>query len=999
VSDFSQQFEYLGTMSRIYLHRQSLKSQIGRWLMVWLCFACWARAVDAQHPLSYSITTEQGMPSNEVYELAQDDFGFVWIACNSGLYRYDGIRFRRFGTSAEKGKAIINVYHDADDHIWCRNPAGQLFIVGGDSLRLLFEPRTDNPLPAMTAFAPDGQFFAYEQFELKRYDPTGKLLSKWLIPPPNPERWYPSDLYYHRGKVYFQFSMGGLVRLDLKSGGVELLTLGLDGRTEPLGGGFFERGNQLFMRSPDPSSEVLRLFRLDGTTFVQVWEFPNPQNRERWLRLTPTDTGSIWIHTNNGTAMLAETPQGWTLGPKLFTGNQVSGNLHDREGNTWFSTLNTGLTIVPDLRIHRLDIENPLLTQNFSAIGALSDGTVLAGTYSGGLVSIDLSNGKIEPRYEALSSKPYAVKKIRPLRDGVIVSQRVSHYHMFTGTVADPLPLTNSRDMLLVGDTVFDAAPEAILFYPRSTWKTAFPDSLPRLRKVGGRALEREQPNGPLYMACNDGTFFRRRGSIQEFRLHGKPVIASTFCPGKNGIWVATLNDGLLLLHDGELVKQYGKSAGMPELWIRNVIEVGNMLIFSSENYLSKLDLTTGKTQSLSRSAGFSPADINQLTVADEKIWLATNKGILTIPLDFEVSSHVAPNVRIAEVFVNERAVQKKGIIDLPNDNRNLRIVFEGTSFSSRGNFAFEYRIAGLDTTWVSTGAAANYAIFSALPPGSYNFEVRTVDENGEHSISPAQLQFSVEAPYYLKVWFWALVLATVVIVTLGIFQVRLRFIRRRHHLEQQYIASQLTALKAQMNPHFMFNAINSIQDLVISRDIRNSNLYLSKFSSLMRKVLDASGNEMVLLDDEVEMLRLYLELEQLRFGSDFEFVIDLVPELQNRSVLLPSMIIQPFVENAIKHGLLHKKGTKRLEISFSLGGGLICTITDNGVGRKRSAEIKARAAKTHTSFSTKATVKRLDLIQQLYGSEVALEIVDLEANGEALGTRVEITLPMRENA
>ncbi|MBP6639105.1 MAG: histidine kinase [Bacteroidia bacterium] len=951
----------------------------------------------AQHPLYYSITTDQGMPSNEVYELVQDDFGLVWIACNSGLFRYDGVRFRRYSTLAEKGKAIINVYHDDHDQIWCRNPAGQLLIVEGDSLRLLYEPRTDNPLPAMTAFAPDGQFFAYEQFELKRYDPSGRLLSKWSISPPNLEGWYPHDLYYHLGKVYFQFSKGGVVRLNLKSGGVEVLKPGLDGQNEPLDGGFFENGNQLFMRSPDPNSELMRLFRLEGTTFVQVWELANPQNRERWLRLTSNDTGSIWIHSNNGTALLSETPQGWNLGPKLFAGNQVSGNLHDREGNIWFSTLNAGLAIVPDIRTHRLDIENPLLTQNFSSICALSDGTVLAGTYDGRLVSMDLSNGKIEPRYEAQSTKPYAVKKIRPIPDGVIVSQRVSHYHLFSGAVADALPPTNSRDLLLVGDTVFDAAPMAILFYPRSSWKTVFSDSLPRLRKVGGRALEMEQPNGPLYMACNDGTFFRKHGSIQEFKLKGKPVIASTFCLGKGGVWVASLNDGLLLLRDGELVKQFAKAEGLPELWIRNVIETDRWLVFSSESYLSKLDLKTGAVQSLSRSAGFSPADINQLTVVDGKIWLATNKGILTIPLDFEVFSPVPPNVRIADVFVNENAVQKEGIIALPHDNRNLRIVFEGTSFSSRGNFGFEYRIAGLDTAWVSTGAAANYAIFSALPPGSFVFEVRTVDENGVHSTNPALLRFRVAVPYYFKAWFWALALVAVFVVILGFFQVRLRFIRRRHHLEQQYIASQLTALKAQMNPHFMFNAINSIQDFVISKDVRNSNLYLTKFSRLMRKVLDASGHEMVLLEDEVEMLQLYLELEQLRFGAEFNFEIVLAPELQQQHVQLPSMIIQPFVENAIKHGLLHKKGEKRLDIHFELGLGLVCTITDNGVGRKKSAEIKARATQAHASFSTKATLKRLDLIQQLYSSEVALEIVDLEEGGEAKGTCVEIRLPVRE--
>jgi LytS/YehU family sensor histidine kinase len=132
-----------------------------------------------------------------------------------------------------------------------------------------------------------------------------------------------------------------------------------------------------------------------------------------------------------------------------------------------------------------------------------------------------------------------------------------------------------------------------------------------------------------------------------------------------------------------------------------------------------------------------------------------------------------------------------------------------------------------------------------------------------------------------------------------------------------------------------------------------------------MRKVLDASGRESISLQDEIDILDLYLELEKLRFGKDFEYTIQVASTIDTYKIELPSMIIQPFIENAIKHGLLHKKGNKELTIHFELNEKLICTIIDNGVGRKRSEEIKKRLTEQHQSFATEATQKRIELLNQ----------------------------------
>ncbi len=163
-----------------------------------------------------------------------------------------------------------------------------------------------------------------------------------------------------------------------------------------------------------------------------------------------------------------------------------------------------------------------------------------------------------------------------------------------------------------------------------------------------------------------------------------------------------------------------------------------------------------------------------------------------------------------------------------------------------------------------------------------------------------------------------------------------------------------------------------------------------------MREILDMSGKDEVSLSREIKLLDTYLELEKLRFGDEFIFKIKVDDEIDVDHLQLPPMIIQPFIENALKHGLLHKKGDKNLVIEFSLKEGiLICEIVDNGVGRKKSEEIKARNARTHHSFATQATENRMDLLNSFNDKKYSFEIIDLYDDEKSLGTKVIISIPI----
>lgn len=207
--------------------------------------------------------------------------------------------------------------------------------------------------------------------------------------------------------------------------------------------------------------------------------------------------------------------------------------------------------------------------------------------------------------------------------------------------------------------------------------------------------------------------------------------------------------------------------------------------------------------------------------------------------------------------------------------------------------------------------------------------------------------------------------------------------------------ASNLQALQAQMNPHFIFNALNSVQDLVLLKDVQASNRYLGKFSDLLRRILQASRRQYISLREEIEVLHLYLELEQLRFGEEFTYRIEsALDEATNETRQLPAMFVQPFAENAMKHGLFHRRGAKHLHIRFVPDGDYLrCTVTDNGVGQARAAEL-ARPDR-HGGFSGGAVRERIRLLNQTLDQPLRLEVHDLTApDGSAAGTEVVIWFP-----
>ncbi|WP_070137541.1 tetratricopeptide repeat-containing sensor histidine kinase [Crocinitomix algicola] len=248
---------------------------------------------------------------------------------------------------------------------------------------------------------------------------------------------------------------------------------------------------------------------------------------------------------------------------------------------------------------------------------------------------------------------------------------------------------------------------------------------------------------------------------------------------------------------------------------------------------------------------------------------------------------------------------------------------------------------------------------------------------------------------FKLAIFVTITIIIILILITLLIYNKNLLERKLAAEKTEKAIANyQMTALKSQMNPHFIFNALNSIQDLILKGQAEESYRYINKFADLVRKTLNHSNQNFIDIDDEFSSIEVYLALERLRFKEDLQinFITNNISGIK-----IPPLLIQPFIENSIKHGLLHKKGSKQLTIRFDLGQRLRCVIEDNGIGRKASREINKRRAKGHESFATSAISGRFDILKNIYGPHVGFTYTDLENEGIATGTIVIINLPFQQ--
>ncbi len=940
-----------------------------------------------QHPYFYTINDDNGLPSNEVYDLAQDKDGFMWIGCNAGLFRYDGTDFIPFKNAQHSGKAISHITFNKQGQLWCQNFTSQIFSVNTDTLKLEYDwSRRIKNYPffcfddgACTWLTADSGLYKLSGGKILQSINSASILS---IPGSSVF----SDIHCLNGKLFFseKKALGVIDKQGIK---------------------FFTNTNR-----PDRYAEALLIssFHMVGQRILLLsrtekhnsfWEIKNdsllwlmdlPASLGRVFAMRNDDKGKLWIGASNGALCLDYTLQPSFGGQLFFPGKSVSDVLLDKEGNYWFSTLQDGIFVVPSTDVWIYTAGNSQLADTRIKQLAKDEKDNLYIGYQNGQVSRYSYQTKRMATL-TLQNTPIEIQAMEynPAKQQLIVGQNktwIVQTATMQATKAEGISNVKTlawlnQDSFLMG-SVINAA--IVKIRPRI-------DTLATFRSKRTRVVFANKRHDELWMGHTDGLWVCSNGRLEEKTFKGHSVSATDISQTSNGIvWVSTLTDGVLGFKNGVFAGQLNKELGIRNGFVRKIAVVGNTLWMATEDNLIGYDVVTKAIKRYNRFDGLPSNEITDIEFLNNKILLGTPKGIVEIPENFNSINPVPPSIFISAFAIHEHDTTLALAYQLPFYNNNIRISFKGIAFRSQGEFTYKYRMLGLDTTWIVTNSKSNYARYPSLPAGRYVFQVKALNEDGIESIKAAQLNITIAPPFWQRWWFFALCALAIAGLVSAVFAWRIRSLRRKSELEKRMIASQLSTLKAQMNPHFMFNALNSIQDLVLQQDTANAQLYLGKFSELTRVVLEASGAEFISLQKEVEMLSLYLDLEKLRFGDELNYKIEESDAIDKDDVQLPSMIVQPFVENALKHGLLHKQGSKQLNVLFEQNmQALVCVIEDNGIGRKASAEINARKKK-YKSFATDATTERLRLLREYYNLKIDLQIIDLPQ-----GTRVVLSIPL----
>jgi hypothetical protein len=337
----------------------------------------------------------------------------------------------------------------------------------------------------------------------------------------------------------------------------------------------------------------------------------------------------------------------------------------------------------------------------------------------------------------------------------------------------------------------------------------------------------------------------------------------------------------------------------------------------------------------------------------------------------------------------------------LKHTDNSLSIHFSALAFAFGDQVKFRYRLKGSEDWKETDRRSVNY---SSLRGGDYTFQLMASNNEGEWSDKMVELSFRIRIPWWRSAWFYAILATGFCLGLYAWYRSRLDSIRRKEMLKTEYekkLANvEMSALLAQMNPHFLFNSLNSIDSYIIRNESGKASEYLNNFARLIRRILHNSRTGMVSLKDEIETLDLYLQMESLRFRDRFEFSIDVEEGLANDGIHIPPMLIQPYVENAIWHGIMHRDNRSKGRVLISIckkGGALHCIVRDNGIGRKKAMELAAQSqGPKKSSMGMQITQERIDMINKLYNRSTSVTVTDLvDADQRPAGTEVHLVIPL----
>ena len=927
--------------------------------------------------------TKEGLAGSNVYAAIQDKEGFMWFATETGLSRFDGVHFKNF--TIEDGlpdNEILNFFCDSKGRLWmmpfrqtiCYYFKSKLYTQKNDLLLRRLKI-TDNIFGM--AEGKQGDIVLIESHAVHVIKDT----SAKTIRLPTLE--FASAVSTNESGAITVFSSKGLCYVSEDS------LIPLYKSTGRYGIGQIFMGKSFFIN--EKNKKINLTFYKTGETYP-LGSSPFHLN----FSILPNDFFSD--NTHDGSFIYNS--KDLSFKEPHLPGRSIQKVFKDNENNLWFCTQREGV-----YKLNSPFVSNMIFNStNGKTLGVHSlikyKNSLWVGTEEASLFNIMPGTNRIKMETYTSSTNQTRVLLETSKKELLIALQnsiisisprgRIGPH----GSVKDLTPaydnnilLSTSSGVWLIDGTIIGLK---VIQLTDAIWSS--------------RATTAHYSKDTFYIGTLDGLYrVSRQNKMKIFAGDDDPLLKSRIAAireTKDGIlWIATYDRGIVAYKNRKVILNISKEHGLSSNICRNLFLHGNDLWVGTDNGLNKITIDENKyiITKYSVADGLLSNFINAICVDDSLVYVGTPEGVSYFD-DKKISQQAPCLLRLTDITVSGNSIATDtSSFTLSRRNNNIRFEYAGISYRSGGEIFYRYRLSGLDNGWRMT--KVNFLAYPTLLPGGYRLELQAINKFGIKS-EIISIPFSIEKFWWEKIWVRVLAIILFLIVVGFVMNRRIKQVRLREKeknlLREQVSTLEQMALKAQMNPHFIFNSLNSIQHYVLDKDIVGANKYIAGFSRLIRLTLDNSSKPEISIDEEIKYLSQYLELEKMRTGNKFNYSINVAEKILHNDHSISPMVLQPFVENSIRHGMRYRNdsnGHIKVEIT-QYEKGLKFLIEDNGVGRSVAESFKSKSPIEYQSKGISLTEERIKLMNRNRKEKIEMTISDVKDNGTITGTRVVIIYP-----
>ncbi|WP_245999557.1 sensor histidine kinase [Paraflavitalea soli] len=925
--------------------------------------------------------TRDGLAGSTIYDMCQDKDGFIWFATEAGLSRFDGTRFKNFTTADGLPEVeILKLYADHQGRVWiapfkntiCYYYQGKIYTSANDSL--LKKVKLNTVITHITGDKEDNIFLCsvgHDAYLLQTRKGPGKFI----------------DLRAH-GRLFSYAQPNFFDRDGLIVSTSDSTFILANGKLQ-----FWSTG------------------ALPLKAFVTLHDY---DHKIKYIKL-PVESLNAYIHfdaekkqtqtyfalTNHG-AWMVDTLHFDHFEEIFLKEKQVNSALIDNERNIWFGTGGEGVYKLVSRNFKTYSFKDSKTSEIFSL--TRHGQAMLAGTGFNRMYSIVGSKVDSIDFYKAFSGSVNQTSSNR-----LVSIKKTSAGNLVLGF--DLFLFQKNASGSLV-NYVFPI--KSIDEIDAQTLLVGTGRNVIRVREKDLKVLDTIWPyrstavsyyNDSFYVGTVDGLHVVSKDGPSRFLGKDFPSLryrTACFARSADGIlWTATYGGGVVGMKDNRIIGHLTTRQGISSDICRSLFVYQNYLWVGTDKGINKVDISkpTYPVHRYSTSDGLPSDIINAIYVDSSRVYVGSPAGLTTFD-EKQVSDYSRCDLRVLDISVSGLSKRLQPAYELGYNDNNLRIEFVAISFKSGGDIMYRYRLKGLKDSWDST--RQNQLEYPSLPSGNYQLELLAINKFGVVS-NPVIIPFLIDTPYWQAWWFKILVVGFAIGLTATLVAWRFSIVQRREKekigLQQKIHELEQLALLSQMNPHFIFNCLNSIQAFIINNDVEKTNQYLTEFAYLIRQTMDSAEKGVISIGQEVRYLTRYIELEKMRFGHSFEYTIETDVQIDQVNTCLPSMLLQPYVENSIRHGIRHKRnGQGVLEIKFQQSGDqLLCIVEDNGIGRESARQFRSHLHVEYQSKGMTLAAARVKALNRQYGEPVVIEIIDkTDQEQRPTGTRVEIYFPYK---